>query len=92
MWHVVVLSFKVWALGLQRHETRGGQSDLEKIHSDSTSVPTCSLTAPLITTVSLSNCADMHASKHANTHAPNMCTHTHTCICLGSISLWRLTM
>lgn len=81
MRHVVVLSFKVWAVGLKRHETRGGQSDLEKIHSDSTSVPTGSLTAPLITTVSLSNSTHMHASKHTNTHAPSMCTHTHACIC-----------
>lgn len=56
-------------LGIWPEETRGW-SDLEKIPSDSTSVPASSLTSPLITTLSLSKCADMHASKQA--HA---CTH-----------------
>lgn len=57
----------------------GGWSDLEKIHSDSTSVPASSLTSHLITTLSLSECADMHASKHTRALAhPPKNIHMHT--------------
>lgn len=73
-------------LGSWPEETRewGGWSDLEKILSDSTSLPASSLTSPLITTLPLSKCAEMHASKQARACAQkHACTHTWWAVLYG---------